>query len=157
MINELLITQKISQTLAYHFIPLKHLLSIFATCQTSLILEVWNLKPYHCKSWLGTFHWTEPSVLAQLLTGFCKLSFRWIQFGLVLRCVRSSYYLYNYNLLYVRHINLNISIPNNTKIICNFAYWQTFKINICKYCLYMYVHRLSFEWLVHVYSLKESV
>ena len=40
-----------------------------------------------------TFDYTEPSVLAQLLTGFCELSFQWIPFywfsnalGLVFSC-----------------------------------------------------------------------
>ena len=48
---------------------------------------------------LETFDFTDPSVLAQLLTGFGELSFQWIQFSSVLRCARSILFYFVWYLI----------------------------------------------------------
>ena len=60
-----------------------------------LVLEVWDGKPTHTKSWARNFLMLDftlgPSFkVKQWFTGFGELSFRWIQICIGLRCVGLS-------------------------------------------------------------------
>ena len=67
-------------------------LKVLITCLL-LVLEVCNVKPTYRKSWAGTLLMCSDLTLGpsfkvkHWFTGFGELSFRWIQFASVLRCV----------------------------------------------------------------------